>query len=80
VHGLYGCAPARCALEAPREAGALVNLPLMLTDYVVGLLLVVILIALAGALYYLSGCAKPPVKCLPSFELAKWWARRKGRR
>jgi hypothetical protein len=76
VHGLHGYAPARRALEATREAGALV----MLTDYVVGLLLVVILIALAGALYYLSGCAKPPVKCLPSFELAKWWARRKGRR
>jgi hypothetical protein len=80
VHGLHGHAPARRALEAPREAGALVSLPLMLTEYLVGFLFVVILIALAGALYYLSGCAKPPVKCLPSIELAKWWARRKGRR
>jgi hypothetical protein len=51
----------------------------MLTEYLVGFLFVVILIGLAGALYYLSGCAKPPVKCLPSIELAKWWARRKGR-
>jgi hypothetical protein len=62
-------------LEATREAGALV----MLTEYVVGLLFLGILIVLAGALYYFSECAKPPVKCLPSIELAKWWARRKGR-
>jgi hypothetical protein len=80
VPGLHGHAPARRTLEAPREAGAVVSLPLMVTEFVIGFLFVVILIALAGALYYLSGCAKPSVKCLPSFELVKWWARRKGRR
>jgi hypothetical protein len=48
-----------------------------MTEWALGVALLVVLMLVTIVLWRFSATPKPPVKVIPSEEVARWWRRRK---